>query len=880
MNPARTSRHVLDNGLTVLLRQSHAIPIVSSWLWYRVGSRNESTGITGAAHWVEHMMFKGTPRYPKGQLDKLVARNGGTFNAFTNTDYTCYFETLPSDKLDLALDIESDRMANALFEPDEVEAERTVIISEREGLENFPEFLLAEEVGAAAFKVHPYHHEVIGWKWDLQTMSRDQLYRLYRTYYAPNNAILVLSGDFDGSEALDKVERAFGAIPRVETIPAVLVQEPPQKGERRVKVRQAGPTSYVRLAYRAPEATHPDAPALMVLDAVFSGAKPMSLSRPTSTSRSARLYPALVEAELASDVSSSFSLTVDPSLFSFEATVLPERRPEEVEEALLREIDRAVTDGVSEEELAKGRKQTRAQLAYSTESVANQAYWLGYFELLDSYERFERFEESIASVTREQVQEVAHKYLVEDGRTAGHFVPVNPPVGGRGNGDEQPGLGRSWPHAVFYRDPGAARVALGPETVRRARLANGVTVLAHRNTAAPSLVVAGSIRAGAILDGPGRRGLASFTCDMLERGTESRTFQQINLELDSVGASLHIGAGGHTAGFVGKSLVEDMELLLGVLADIVRRPTFPEEQLRKLRGETLSYLREIDDDTSHVASRRFRELLYPQEHPYHYRVTGYVEDVSALTRADLEAFYRRYYDPRNLTVVVVGDIETEAAVAAIERHLGEWRQAGEVVQWSALDAAPPGAEQSDCVIMADKAQADIAWGFLGMDRRSPDYYPAHLGDVIWGQLGMMGRLGDRVREQLGLAYYVYSRLDAGFGPGPWSVRAGVNPRGVARALVAIREEARRLVREPVTAEELADARSFLTGSMPLRLETNEGLATALTSMEQFDLGLDYLRRYPEIIGAVSAEDILETTRKYIDADRPTFAVAGPEYRNP
>ncbi len=874
MPVSSTQRFTLDNGLTVIFRESHAVPIVSSWLWYRVGSRDEPSGLTGAAHWVEHMMFKGTPTYGKGELDRLVARNGGVFNAFTHTDYTCYFETLPSDKLDLALEIESDRMVNALFDPAEFEAERTVIISEREGLENYPEFLLSEEVTAAAFKVHPYHHEVIGWKADLTTMTRDQLYGLYRRRYGPENAILVLVGDLDTEAALGRVKELFGGIPRGNGSSPALPPEPPQKGERRVKVRQMGPTAYVQVAYHVPEATHEDAPALILLDAVFSGAKAMSLTRPTSSSRSARLYQSLVETELATSADSDFSLTADPGLFNFELTVRPEREAAEVEAALLAQVDRLIREGVTEEELLKARKQTRAQLAYSIESAANQAYWLGFFELAGDYRRFEGFEEALAGVTAEQVREVAERYLREDNRTVGHFLPTNP-TQGAGEACASEPLARSWPHIAYLRVPESVPAPVGPETVRREVLDNGATVLAYRNASAPSLVVMGTVKAGAILDPEGQYGLASFTGSMLERGTERRSFTELNEELDSVGASLRVGAGGHTAGFVGKSLVEDAGLLLDAMSDVMQHPVFPEAEFRKLQGQMLADLREMDDDTRQMASEHFRRLLYPEGHPYHYRTVGYVETLSRLTREDLQGFYQRHYDPRNLSLFVVGDMDTGAAVEAMASHFGQWRAGGEATDWEVPPVSAPDSPRSDRVVMPDKTQSDIAWGFLGMERTHPDYYPAFLLDVVWGQIGLMGRLGERIREEMGLAYYVYSRLDAGYGPGPWSVRAGVNPRNVERALAAITEEARRIIEAPVTDQELADVKAYLTGSMPMRLETNEGLATALASIESFDLGLDYIQRYPGIIASVTSEQMLEVARKYIRPDRAAYALAGP-----
>lgn len=868
-----TRRHVLPNGLTVIVRPSHAVPIVSSWLWYRVGSRNEPSGMTGAAHWVEHMMFRGTPRYPRGQLDRLVARSGGTFNAFTHTDYTCYFETLPAERLDLALDIESDRMVNASFEPSEVESERTVVISEREGLENTPEFLLSEEVMAAAFRVHPYHHEVIGWKADLEGMTRDELYGLYRRYYSPGNAVLVLVGDLDEDQTLRRVEETFGAIPAGEAVSERIPPEPRQRGERRVKVRQAGPTSYLEVVYHVPAATHADAPALIVLDAVLSGATPMSLMRPSGGNRSARLYRALVETEWATSASSTFSLTADPGLFSFDVTARPERRAEEVEEVLLREVDRLLESGVSEEEVLKARKQTRAQLAYSLESVANQAYWLGFFELLEGYERFERFEEALSEVTAERVREVARQYLTEDNRTVGHFIPTN--SGGVAGMAPQPQCRRSWPHVVFLHGPDEAQLPIGPETVLRREMDNGSVVLAYRKAAAPSVVALAQIKAGAILDPQGKHGLAAFTGSMLERGTENRTFQELNEELDAVGASLRVSAAGHTAGVVGKSLVEDAGLLFDVMADVMRRPAFPESEFRRLQGEIIADLREMDDDTGYVASQRFRELLYPAHHPYHYRTAGYVDTVGAMTREDLLAFYRRYYDSRNLTLIVVGDLEPERAFDAVAARFGDWRPTGELVSWDLPSVGNPSAPAHDAIEMPDKMQSDIVWGFVGLERTDPRYYAAHLLDVVWGQLGLMGRLGERIREQMGLAYYVYSRLDAGFGPGPWSVRAGVNPANVERVLAAIRAEAHALVSEPVTEEELADVKAFLTGSMPMRLETNEGLATALASIEGFGLGLDYVQRYPDIVNAVTADQMLEVGRTYIRPHAATWAVAGP-----
>src|SRR5712692_1233950 len=315
----------LSNGLTVLTREVHDAPVATFWTWYRVGARNEVSGITGISHWVEHMMFKGTPSLGKGEIFRSVSKNGGTLNGFTWIDYTTYFETLPSDRLDLALRIESDRMVNSTFDPREVASERTVIISEREGDENYPTFHLDEEVNAAAFKVHPYGQGVIGWKSALEAITRDDLYSYYRSHYAPNNAVVVAVGDFATDALLKRIDESFGPLPAGPAIPPVRSSEPAQEGERRVVVRRPGPTRYFTVAYHAPAASSPDIYPLFVLDAILSGAKPMGLfaGGGTSMGRSSRLYRLLVDTGRCTGAGSSFGLTRDPYLFGISATLRP-----------------------------------------------------------------------------------------------------------------------------------------------------------------------------------------------------------------------------------------------------------------------------------------------------------------------------------------------------------------------------------------------------------------------------------------------------------------------------------------------------------------------------------------------------------------------------
>ncbi len=423
-------KHVLDNGLTVLLKPMRHTPIISWRVLYRVGSRHERTGQTGISHWVEHMMFKGTPTFPPGTLDQTISREGGFWNAHTLMDFTGYFETMPADRIDIALRLEADRMVNTIFDPEEVARERTVIISERQGAENSPTFWLAEEVAAAAFRVHPYHHEIIGDMADLEAISRDDLYQHYRRYYMPNNAIAVAVGDFDPGEMLGRITELYGPIPPGDPPPPVGRQEPEQVGERRVRVEREGQTAFLKVAYKAPPATDPDYFKVAVLESVLGG--PSGMGGGSVDNKTSRLYKALVMTEIAAGVSASFYPTVDPYLITFDVTVREGRTLEEAEAALDAELDRIRREDISQAELEKALKQARALFAYSTEGVTGQSFWLAFCENFASYEWFERYVDNLSAVTVADVRQAAEKVLDPRRRTVGWYIPTGEGTNGQG----------------------------------------------------------------------------------------------------------------------------------------------------------------------------------------------------------------------------------------------------------------------------------------------------------------------------------------------------------------------------------------------------------------------------------------------------------------
>ena len=423
---ASMRRVVLDNGLTVYVRPMRTAPLASVWCWYHVGSKDERRGQTGISHWVEHMNFKGTANIPRDQVKGIIERFGGSWNGYTWIDETTYLETAVTAALDRMLFIEAERMAAGLYHPDDVESERTVIISELQGGENDPEQLLDIEVTAAAFKAHGYHHPTIGWLGDLQSMTREDLYAFYRAWYVPNNAALVVVGDIDEAETIRAVTRHFGAIPAGTLPPRVRTPEPEQFGERRVVVERPGTTSYLKLAWKAPAAADPDFAPMLVLDAALTGAKGANLwaSFRNPPQRSTRLYRALVETGLASSVFGALLPTEEPFLYSVSCTVSDGVEVAAVEGAADAAIAGVVASGITPGELQRAKHQLRARLVFESDSVTNIAHQIGYFHTIGDVDLYHGLEARIAAVSAEDVARVARAHLTPARRTVGWFRPA------------------------------------------------------------------------------------------------------------------------------------------------------------------------------------------------------------------------------------------------------------------------------------------------------------------------------------------------------------------------------------------------------------------------------------------------------------------------
>ena len=421
---------------------------------------------------------------------------------------------------------------------------------------------------------------------------------------------------------------------------------------------------------------------------------------------------------------------------------------------------------------------------------------------------------------------------------------------------------------------GVHRSLPGPEDINRAVLSNGITVLSRSNFNSPSVTISGYIHTGSLFDPDKKLGLADFTASALMRGTSKHTFDSLYNELESVGASLGFDSGLHTTSFHGRALAEDLSLLLHLLSETMRQPEFPKAEVEKLRHQLLTGLAVEMQDTSDMADITFDEILY-RGHPYGRSEDGNPDTIKAITRADLVKFHQRTFGPRGMTVVVVGAVEPKATVDLVERVLGDWKNPDQPDEPSLPKLKLLEKTIKRHYKIAGKSQADIVIGTNGPRRKDDDYMAATLGNSVLGQFGMMGRIGESVREKSGLAYYAYSNISAGVGPGSWTISAGVNPANMDKVSELIIKELKRLIRVSVTREELADSQANFIGRLPLSLESNGGVASALLNIERYDLGLDYYRRYPDLVKAITPGDVLKVARKYIDLDRLVIATAGP-----
>lgn len=910
----------LSNGLKLLLVENRVAPVVTFLVLYKVGSRNEAVGYTGATHLLEHMLFKGTPTFNKQRNTQIAAtlqRIGADYNATTWYDRTNYFETVPSDALEIAVHLEADRMRNSFIADADRQSEMTVVRNEMERGQNEPLLVLDEAVYATAFREHPYHHPTIGWRADVENVPTARLKEFYDTFYHPNNATAIIVGDFDQSNALSLVSKYFGAFPASpEPIPEVYTDEPQQQGERRIVVRRAGELPLVQVAFRTPAAlgqtgvlSNAELAARSLAPPDDNEIYPLAvLSSVLSSGVTSRLYQALVETELALSADARVDQFRDPGLFNVYVTARPEVEPQRVEDAVHKELERAARD-MTDEEVERAKRQIAAHVAYESDGTSNVAMQMSEAEAVADWRFYKSYAANIARVTADDVRRVASEYFREDNRTVGYFIPKRANGNGGGGGAPSSALSsksalrpHGWKH---YRDPSeargeredggdgssAGRGGVGsfdsggaPRTgahefarrVERIELETGAVLLALENSATPTVAVRGSLRAGSYFEPRTKPGLARRAAEMLERGTRRRTKLQLAGDLEGAGAEVSFSADQFAVQIRARSLSSDFPLLMKALAEMLREPSFPADELEKLKQQTVAAIQEQQSDTKWRAYERLSQALFDEENPF-YTHAGerLIESVNSITVDDVRGFYEKFYGGRSLVLSVVGDVRATDAT----RHFREAVDlfgGPESVEISVADSSSAAAPRREVVLLQDKANVDVLLGTAAPLRRdSEDYYAAMLANRALGESTLSSRLGLRVRDAEGLTYGIGSRFRApSLAAGPWYIAVSVNPDNVGRAINSALEVLRDYVEHGIRPEELEDEKSSATGSFKVSLATNAGLAEALWNSEFYRLGLDYVDRFPQLVSSVTIEEVNAAIRKYFNPERLTVVVAG------
>jgi len=865
-----------ENGLTVLLMEEHSAPVLTFMVTYRVGSRNEVTGTTGSTHLLEHLMFKGTEKYNKdngNHIDALLGNIGARLNATTWLDRTNYYESIPSEYLELAVDVEADRMRNLLLKKEDKEAEMTVVRNEFERGENSPYSALSKAITAAAIVAHPYHHSTIGWRSDIENVPMPKLRDFYNTYYWPNNATVTVIGDFKTDEALALVKKYYGEIPKSpEPIPEVYTVEPEQEGPRRVIVKRAGQLGAVGIAYKVPEGQHQDSYALDVLDVILEDGK------------NSRYYKGLIDKNLAVNAFNSYFQFKDPSLFTAYAFLTPGTAHEQGEEAILAELEKVKSEGVTEDEVKRAINQIAASTAYGRDGSFSIASQLNEAIAMGDWTFFVTYLENIRKVTAADVQRVAQTYLLEDQSTTGYFIP-------RSSGGEQ-GVASSEQRSGeesgvhYYRQPTEALGSLNatplPMPQSESKIADNITrksiegidVITAKMGIDNVVTFQGSMAAGDVFSS-GNSMIADLTGRMLDKGTQKNDKFALSEKLENMGASINFSVDKHNLEFSGRCLAGDVTEVVELIAEQMRYPAFDAEELEKLKKQREGDLKQLLDDTNTMAREKMAQLMFDQGHPnYEVAVSKLIEDLKTVTVDDLKKFHATYYGPESMIFVAAGDVDTEKIHNAFRHHFASWTGGIEHTEFARELEKPEGGMH--VVTMEDKTSATLMLGQnTALTRTDSDYLAFTLGNRVLGGGGFTARLMSIIRDEEGLTYGIYSSHSGDvYADGYWFITGTFSPQLLDKGINSTMREFTRWVDEGVTKEELDNMKSRLSGSYKVQLATTRGMAAQILSFVERGYDVTYMDQYTKDLQAVTLDEVNAAIKKYIDPEKVLTVIAG------
>ena len=878
------SEYTLDsNGLTVLLMPEHSSPTLTFMVTYRVGSKNEVTGTTGATHLLEHLMFKGTEKFVRSKgtgVDQLLEKTGATYNATTWLDRTNYYQTLGNEHLPMVVEMEADRMRNLLLLESDRAPEMTVVRNEFERGENNPFQSLIKEIFQAAFVAHPYHHSTIGWRSDIEKVSIEKLREFYDTFYWPNNATVSVIGDFQTPAALGLIKQFYGAIPKSpKPIPQLYTEEPEQTGARRVTVRRSGQLGVVAVGHKMPAATHPDYAAYAVLGSILTDGK------------NSRLYKAITDKNLSTGVQNFSGFNQDTTMHIIFAPLSPGAKHEEVEKIIVDEVERLKKDGVTADEVTAAVAKSLADSTFQRDGSFAIAGNLNECIAAGDWSIFYTIDEAAKKVTAADVQRVANQFMNIDQSTTGWFVPTTP---GGSSGPKKPAAKPALSDGpYYYRTPGVddrsiqapltrgdadtaapavAGAKIAPNAVRT-KIA-GIDVIAYPTGAKDIVTIRGSIPAGDAFAADGNPAIPTLTGWLLDQGTTKQDKFAIAQKLESVGATISFSVATQVVNVSAKSLKKDAALVIGLIAEQLRTPAFTAEEFEKAKKRFVGMLKRNLENTDFRASDAMTRAVYPIGHPN--RQPDPEEVITAVEKAKLEdivAFHKKHYGSEHMTLVVVGDLDLPLIQKEVGTAFAGWTGGTAVLRPAKATMTDAAKEQT--VFMADKTSVSIVLGQAsGLKYNDPDYQALRLGTAILGS-GFTGRLMANVRDKEGLTYGIGSSLSNDtFSDGDWKIVATFAPALLDKGIESTKRQLKSWYEAGATADEVARRKSNLVGTFKVGLATTDGVAGAMLSAVHRGYDLNWLDEYPGKINALTTEQVNGAIKKYLKPEDMYLIKAG------
>ncbi len=860
----------LANGLRVLVLPRHHAPVVICDLYYAVGSYNEPSGKSGLAHFVEHMLFKGTKKFPKGQIDRLAFVAAGQSNAETGEDLTHYWFAFPSNRWELALAIEADRMRGAAFDLHEVEAERQVIIEERARDAESPFSRLDSAHLTHSYVRHPYRNPILGWPDDFASIEVADLKLFYRQHYRPTNAVLVIVGDVEADHALDVVAHWFEPIsaPGAEPTDPPAILEPRQVGRRNFSLVETESVARGLFGWHTVPLGHPDGPALDVLSDILT------------CGRRSRLWEALVEDQkLATWVDTGQEGARRAGQFLLQIEAMPGVDPAKVDRAILDAVGKLADDGPTSIELDRSRHRLEAAWRWEQEDLAGLAAGLGHFALHGDWRNWQTEHQAAVAVSAPDLQRVAVTYLTADNLTVGWSIPGGgSAVPVRLVGEEaRPVLKAAPPLPAVSKtiiphlpDRPARLVEFAPA---QRRISNGMGIATEVRPGSGVVALELFVDAGMLREA--KAGLAALTGRMLEEGTTRRSADAMAEAIEDVGGVLDVNSTGASL----RVRAEDLPMAVEWLADLAIRPLFPADEFAWLRRKMAAELGSDRDDPSFRADLLFRGLIYG-DHPYGRDPRGTAREISRLTLEDVVSHHRRNFVPDRTLLVGVGDFDPAAFQKLVQRHFGSWSAQG-----SGQLTPPPqlirGSRPKSRRVSVDGEQVHILLGHLGITRDHPDFDALAVADHILGSgPGFTDRLSRVIRDELGLAYSVGGGItdSADREAGMFRVSIGTGPDEADRAIAAALDQIQLVHLGQFGDDEVTRACQYLAGSWVFDYQTVEQRAERIVELAWWGMPLDEPTRWPDRIAAITPSQVRAVTRAHIDPNALVRVEYGPVHR--